>query len=505
MIDSLLPALLLPVLIPLLGASVIASLDRWPNVREAASLLTATLLFGVVVSFIPHIQAGAALRLEALELVPGLTLAFGVEPLGLLFGLIASGLWILTGLYAAGYLRAHHEQHQTRFFTCFALAISAAMGIAFAANCLTLFIFYEMMTLVTYPLVTHRGTEEAVRAGRIYLSYLFGTSIVLFFFAIVWTWVLAGRLDFMGGGILAGKADRLTLGILLGLYVFGIGKAALMPFHRWLPEAMVAPAPVSALLHAVAVVKAGVFSVLKIVVYVFGLDVLSGTGSQEWLLYVAGGTILIASLIASTKDNLKARLAYSTISQLAYVVLGAGLANPWGIIGGGMHMLMHACGKITLFFCAGAIDVATHKTRVSELDHVGKTMPLTMLAFLFGSLCIIGLPPFGGAWSKWYLIAGAVEGGHPVLVAILLVSSLLSMSYLLPIPLRAFFAPVSVSGAPTAIKEAPLACVVPLCITATACGVLFFFADEVYQLLSGVAQSSVAQSLSPIVGQAVDH
>ena len=505
MIDAFLSPLFLPVLIPLCGAGAIAALDRWPNVREAASLLTATLLFGLVVSFIPHVQAGEALRLDVLELAPGLTLALAVEPLGLLFGLIASGLWILTALYAAGYLRAHHEQHQTRFFACFALAISAAMGIAFAANCLTLFIFYEMMTLVTYPLVTHRGTEEAVRAGRIYVSYLFGTSIVLFFFAIVWTWVLAGRLDFVAGGILAGKADRLTLGILLGLYVFGIGKAALMPFHRWLPNAMVAPAPVSALLHAVAVVKAGVFSILKIVVYVFGLDVLSRAGSQEWLLYVAGGTILVASLIASTKDNLKARLAYSTISHLAYVVLGAGLANPWGIIGGGMHILMHAFGKITLFFCAGAIDVATHKTKVSELDHIGKTMPLTMLAFLLGSLCIIGLPPFGGAWSKWYLITGAVEAGQPILVAILLVSSLLSISYLLPIPIRAFFAPAPTADEPNVIKEAPLACVIPLCITATACGVLFFFADEVYQLLVGIAQAPVAQSLDSVVAQAADQ
>ncbi len=497
--------LVFPILIPLLGAGLIASLGRWPNARETASVLTALSLFGLVCSFVPHVQAGQSLSTHILEIIPGLTVTFALEPIGVLFALIASGLWVLTAVYAAGYLRAHHEMHQTRFFTCFALAITAAMGIAFAGNCLTLFIFYEMMTLVTYPLVTHRGTEEAVRAGRIYISYLFGTSIVLFFFAMTWTWFLAGTLDFTPGGILRGKTNNLTLGILLGLYVFGIGKAALMPFHRWLPNAMVAPAPVSALLHAVAVVKAGVFSVLKIVVYIFGLDFLNGTGSNEWLLYVASGTILIASLIASTKDNLKARLAYSTISQLAYIVLGAALANTWGMIGGGMHILMHAFGKITLFFCAGAIDVATHKTQVSQMDNVGKSMPFTMCAFLVGSLCIIGLPPLGGAWSKWYLLLGAVESNHPFLVAVLVLSSLLSIGYLLPIPIRAFFAAYSAPDEPTPITEAPLACVIPLCITATGCVVLFFFADEVYRFLITVTQSPVAQSLSPVVAQAVDR
>jgi multicomponent Na+:H+ antiporter subunit D len=253
------------------------------------------------------------------------------------------------------------------------------------------------------------------------------------------------------------------------------------------------------------VVKAGVFSVLKIVVYVFGLDFLNGTGSNEWLLYVASGTILIASLIAMTKDNLKARLAYSTISQLAYIVLGAALANTWGMIGGGMHILMHAFGKITLFFCAGAIDVATHKTQVSQMDHIGKTMPFTMVAFLVGSLCIIGLPPLGGAWSKWYLLLGAVESNHPFLVAVLVLSSLLSIGYLLPIPIRAFFAASSAPHEPTPLKEAPLACVIPLCITATGCVVLFFFADEVYRFLMTVAESSVTQSLSPVVAQAIDQ
>ncbi|MCZ6623230.1 MAG: proton-conducting transporter membrane subunit, partial [Deltaproteobacteria bacterium] len=395
--------IILALLVPLLGAGLISFLGRRPNLRESVSLLTAVSLFSLVLGLVPRVNAGESLTYALLEVMPGLRLAFNVEPLGLLFALLASGLWIITSIYSIGYMRGHNEEHQTRFYVYFALTIAAAIGVAFAGNGFTLFIFYEMMTLVTYPLVTHHGTEEAVRAGRVYLGYLFGTSVGFFLLAMTWTWLLAGTLDFKPGGILAGKASNTVVSVLLALYVFGIGKAALMPFHRWLPAAMVAPTPVSALLHAVAVVKVGVFSIMKITVYIFGIDLLNGTGLSVWLMYVAGGTILVASLIALTKDNLKARLAYSTVSQLSYVILGAALANTWGVVGGSMHIVMHAFGKITLFFCAGAIAVATHKTKVSEMNQLGKTMPITMFCFLIGSLSVIGLPPFGGLWSKWYL------------------------------------------------------------------------------------------------------
>ena len=293
--------------IPLLGAGLIVLLRGSPNLHETISLVTATVLFGLVLSLVPSVNAGQALSFTFVELIPGLKIALTVEPLGLLFALVASGLWIVTSVYAIGYMRAHHEQHQTRFAMCFALTIASAMGIAFAGNIFTLFVFYEMMTLVTYPLVTHAGTEDAVRAGRVYLGILFTTSVGFLLLAIIWTWVLAGTLDFKAGGILAGKAGESTLYILLALYVFGIGKAALMPFHRWLPAAMVAPTPVSALLHAVAVVKAGVFAIMKVSVYIFGIEFLHETGLSVWLMYVAGATILIASLVALTKDNLKAQ------------------------------------------------------------------------------------------------------------------------------------------------------------------------------------------------------
>ena len=481
--------ILLSVAVPLAGAVLIAITGAHPNLRETVTLITAGVLFLLVASLFPQVLDGGRPTAFVGEMLPGLAIAFEVEPLGMMFAGIASFLWIVTSVYSIGYMRGHHEQNQTRFYVYFAVAICSAIGVAFAANMMTLFVFYEVLTLSTFPLVTHHGTEEAKRAGRVYLGILLGTSIGLQFIAVIWTWTLAGTLDFTDGGILRDKASAGTVGILLALYVFGIGKAAVMPLHRWLPAAMVAPTPVSALLHAVAVVKAGVFTVLKVTIYIFGIDFLRELGSSEWLQYVAAATVIIASLVAMTKDNLKARLAYSTVSQLSYVVLGAMLVNAWSITGGGMHIAMHAFGKITLFFCAGAILVTTQKTEISEMRGIGRAMPITTLAFLLGSLSIIGLPPFGGLWSKWYLVLGALEADKLVLVAVLMVSALLNVAYLLPIPLRGFFsAPDAPSGGggtgDVAIKEAPWPCVLALSVSALGCVALFFYPEPLFRLLA---------------------
>jgi multicomponent Na+:H+ antiporter subunit D len=470
--------------IPLLGGALVAATGSRPNLRDSLTLVTACATAFIVFQLVPF--AGVeTLRLSLFALVPGAELAFSLEPLGMLYACVASGLWILTSLYAIGYMRGHHEEHQTRFFTCFAVSISAALGIAFAANLLTLFLFYEMLTFATYPLVTHHGTPEAMRAGRVYLGILVTTSVCGLLFAILWTWHLTGTGEFTPGGILSGKVEDGLVPVLLALFVFGTGKAAVMPFHRWLPNAMVAPTPVSALLHAVAVVKAGVFTVLKIVVYIFGLDLLGKTHGSDWLMYVAAFTLLVASAIAIAQDNLKARLAYSTISHLSYIVLGASLATPAGILGGGLHIAMHAMAKITLFFCAGAIYVTTHKTKVSELNGLGRKMPFTMLAFLLGSLSLIGLPPFGGMWSKWHLALGAAEGGNTLFVFVLMASSLLSIAYLMPVVARAFFLPPKPDpdGHAHDHGEAPGLVLYPLCITGVGSVVLFFFGEPVYELL----------------------
>ncbi|MCK5296038.1 MAG: monovalent cation/H+ antiporter subunit D family protein [Alphaproteobacteria bacterium] len=474
--------ILLSILIPLVGSFLIALTGRWENVRESVTLITSCSLFGVVISAGSAVMAKEKITATLATIMPNITISFDVEPLGYLFACLASFLWIVTSIYSIGYMRGHHEKNQTRFYTCFALAIMGVMGLCFSSNLLTLFLFYEAITLCTYPLVTHSGTEEAKRAGRTYLGVLLATSMVFQLPAIIWTWVAAGTIDFTAGGVLNGHVSTGLGSILLLLFVFGVGKAALMPFHRWLPAAMVAPTPVSALLHAVAVVKAGVFSVLKIAIYIFGIDFLGLLEAHTWLIYAAGFTILIGSLVAMRQDNLKRRLAYSTISQLSYIVLGAMLATKAGILGGGMHMITHAFGKITLFFGAGAIMVASHKTEISQMKGIGRAMPWTLGAFLIGSLSIIGLPPFGGAWSKWFLCMGALDSGQLIMVAVLMISSILNVAYLIPIVVQGFFSELDVKEH-HAHGEAPAFCVAAQVITAAGCLGLFLYPEPVYQLL----------------------
>jgi len=476
--------------VPLAGAALIGAAHRMPNLREGVTLVTAAALFLLVASLAPEVLAGGRPGVHVVEVMPDINLAFRVEPLGMLFALVASGLWIVNSLYSIGYMRGNREAHQTRYYVCFAAALASTMGIAFAGNLFTLFLFYEALTLVTYPLVTHHGTAEAMRAGRLYLALLIGSSIALLLVAIVWTWSIAGTIEFTPGGIFGGHAPNATVGLLLALYVFGIGKAAVMPVHRWLPAAMVAPTPVSALLHAVAVVKAGVFAVLKIVVYVFGVDAIAGLKSVDWLPFIAGFTIIAASIVALRSDNLKRRLAYSTVSQLSYVVLAAALLTPLSVIGAALHIATHALGKITLFFCAGAIYTAAHKTEVSELDGIGRRMPWTMAAFTVGALSLIGVPPAAGFVSKWFIISGALQAGNHLAVAVFVASTLLNAAYFLPIVHAAFFRRGAVD-AHAAHGEAPWPMVVALTITAGATLALFFVADLplalARQLVSGPA------------------
>jgi multicomponent Na+:H+ antiporter subunit D len=474
-------------LLPVIGAVAVLVLGSRPNAREAATLIVGGFTFWHVLALLHLVLEGSHPRLDLFEVVPGVSLAFEVEPLGMVFALVASFLWPVTSLYSIGYMRGHHEENQTRFYFFFAIAIGGALGVAFSANLFTLFLFYEFLTLCTFPLVTHHQTEEAKRAGRIYLGILLTTSVGFQLLAIIWTWQLAGTVDFRVGGILAGTASAGVLSTLLVLYVYGVGKAAVMPFHRWLPAAMVAPTPVSALLHAVAVVKAGVFTILKISVYVFGIDLLRTLATTPWLAWAAAATIILGSLVAFTKDNLKARLAYSTISQLSYIVLGAMLANDMGIVGGGMHIAMHAFGKITLFFAAGAIMVAAHEKEISKMHGLGRTMPVTFGAFFVGSLSIIGLPPAGGSWSKWFLGMGTLEAGQLGLLVLLMVSSLLGLYYLLEVPVKAFFfKPSEGSHRQEGIHEAPLPSLIAICITAAGTVALFFWPDLWYHLMSMV-------------------
>ena len=474
-------AILLALTLPLAGAIGIAVAGRVSaNLREGVTFLTAGGLAATVWSLVPDLMAGGRPRVSIAEVLPGVELAFAVEPLGMLFATLASSLWIVNSLYSVGYMRGNNERHQTRFYVMFAISLAATMGVAFAGNLFTLFLCYEVLTLSTYPLVSHKGDEATVKSARIYLGILLTTSIGLFLPAIIWTYSAAGHGDFQPGGILAGRVEGPAVGLLLALFVFGIGKAAVMPVHRWLPAAMVAPTPVSALLHAVAVVKAGVFTVTKVIVYIFGVDYLFAEPSSDWLLYAAAFTIIVASIVALRQQNLKRLLAYSTVAQLSYVVLAAAILKPLAEIGAAIHMVAHAFGKITLFFAAGAIYVAARKTEIHQLRGIGHRMPITMTAFTIGALSMIGVPPTGGFVSKWYILAGAFQDDNYLAIATIILSTVLNAAYFLPIVYFAWFAKEDAGSQPHG--EAPWPAVAALALTALLTIGFFLFNGPVLEL-----------------------
>ena len=466
------------VLIPLLGAVLLPLHTHRRRWREMISLITSGLLLLVVIQLLDVYYAGGRPNALLVELLPDLFMNLALRPIGLVFALLSSFLWLITTLYSIGYLRANNEQHQTRYYVCFAVSMAATIGIAFSGNLLTLFIFYELLTLATYPLVVHHGTETAMRAGRTYLGILMSASLLLLFPAILIVWHLVENLEFTRGGIMpqASLLPWQTGGLLL-LFVFGFAKAALMPLHRWLPAAMVAPTPVSALLHAVAVVKAGVYGIVITILAIFGSGQLLSASQNNWmagswLVYLAGATVLLASIVALREDNLKRRLAYSTVGQLSYVIMGVALFTPLAIAGAVLHLVAHAFGKITLFFAAGSIATASGKKQVSELAGIGRAMPWTMGAFAIGSLSLIGLPPAVGFLSKWYILQGAMQQEHYFALFVIIVGTLLNAAYLLPILYSAFQ-----HDAPSKHGEAPRLMVAMTTSTAACCLLLFFHAD----------------------------
>ena len=440
------------------------------NLREFWTLLASILKFLVVISMIPTVLSGKVMEFTLLTLSPGISFQFKVDAFGLLFATLASTLWIATSFYSIGYMRGLREHKQTRFYFCFALALHGAVGVAFASNLLTVFIFYEILTISTFPLVAHKETPEAIAGGRKYLTYLL-TSATLILFAIVFTYSLTGTLDFVPGGFLESRGSNNILSLLFITFILGFGtKAALMPMHEWLPTAMVAPTPVSALLHAVAVVKAGVFCVLRVVFYVFGPKLLLDLNLGLWLAYFASFTTLASGMLALAQDNLKKRLAFSTINSLAIIILGAALLSPSAITGGIFLIVGHGFMKIAMFFVAGAIYVQTHKENVSELDGIGRAMPVTMGTFAICAMGMAGIPPLVGFISKWYLGLGALEAHKTFFLLAMIVNALLDIAYFFPIIYRSFFK-VGKEPLHAGIQEASMFMVVPaaLCAVLSLC------------------------------------
>lgn len=488
--------IILALALPLFTAAVIYAVGRMPDVRETLTLVGCVGLSIVAISIFVRVGEGVPPEFTLAQPVPGLVIAFRAEPLGALFAVMASVLWGVNSLFSIGYMRGRREPRQTRFYMCFAIAMFGVMGIALAANLFTLFVFYEVLTFATYPLVTHAGTPAARRGGRIYLMTLVGASVLFLLPGIIGVQAVAGSTAFMSGGLLAGRVDDGVGSILLLLLVFGAAKAALMPLHGWLPSAMVAPAPVSALLHAVAVVKAGVFTVLKVSAYIFGPDLISELSAATWILWVGAATIVIASLVAMTKDDLKARLAWSTVGQLAYITSAAMLPMATGLVAGGLHMVFHAVAKITLFMCAGAIYVATGASRVSEMGGLGKRMPWVFTAFLVASLGIVGLPPMAAMWSKLILMTASFGAGEWLTAAALVASSLLGLVYLAPIAFRALFPPMGEAPTRDFVRPGgtPGAAVVAVCVAAAASVILFFLADALANYLAPIRSITIMGS-----------
>jgi multicomponent Na+:H+ antiporter subunit D len=474
--------LVIPLLITLVAPFFIIALGKNQNTREAVSFAAAILTATVVLSFAPALLKGQILHYTLFTILPGVTVSFMVDGLAFIFAFVAPFLWIFATSYNIGYMRSLKEHAQTRYYACFAVAIFGAVGVAMAANVFTLYLFYEVISVFTYPLVFHHQDEEGYTGGRKYLVYLMGTSKLFLLPAMILTYVLAGTLDFPLGDVAHGIFSAQVIAehpnlvrLTYVLFIAGLAKAAIMPLHNWLPSAMVAPTPVSALLHAVAVVKAGVYSVSRIILSGFGQEPMAQLGLSLPTAYLAAFTIVMASFIALTKDDIKARLAYSTVSQLSYVVIGVALVAPAAIQGGLMHIGHHAFSKITLFFGAGAIYVASHLKSIAKMNGLGRRMPWTFGAFGIASLSMIGVPPVCGFVSKWYIVNGALDQGQLVLLIALLLSTALNAGYFVPIFYRAFFLPEDPEAHMEQYHEAPLTMVVPLVFTSVASVVLGFF------------------------------
>ncbi len=437
--------------------------DRARNIMAIiVSLVSALAMILILIQYVNHGEWGMLLH----QIAPGLEIKLRVDPLAALFGGTAAILWFFSVVYSTGYMA--HEHARRRYFIFYLLSLGMTMGIALSANLLTLYLFYEFLTLFTYPLVIHEENDEAKKAGIKYLIYSFlGAGLILI--GLIITYGNLGTLDFTRGGIVdlaTGSPFLWQLAFLCFIFGFGV-KAAVMPLHAWLPSAMAAPTPVSALLHAVAVVKSGVFGILRSMYSIFGITALIGLNMGYFVAALVSITILTASIIAMQQDVLKRRLAFSTISQLGYITLGAGLFSTIGLTGGLLHIINHALLKITLFFCAGAIITVTGKKKISELNGLGKRMPLTMIAFTIAAIGMIGIPPVNGFISKWYLIQGSLESGAWIFILVLIGSALLNAAYFLPIIIAAFFKEGNFE--PVKGAEAPLSMLLPILILVAGC------------------------------------
>ncbi|MCX5870908.1 MAG: monovalent cation/H+ antiporter subunit D family protein [Deltaproteobacteria bacterium] len=481
--------LLITLLVPLIGTLGVMFMGKNENIREGVSSVASIILFLLVASMIPTVLSGKTLIFHMFSILPGVTVTLRADAMSMIFALVASSLWTIAVFYSMGYMRAHHEHAQTRFNACFALSIFGAIGVAFSDNLFTLYLFYEIVSICTYPLVAHHQDAEGYNGARKYIIYLTTTAKAFLLPALILIYVLTGTLDFapnISTGIFPPDVNHSLVIMLYIFCLFGFAKNGIMPFHHWLPGAMVAPTPVSALLHAVAVVKVGVFCTTRVMLYVFGVDTMHALNLGIPTAYFVGFTVIMASVLALSKNNLKERLAYSTISQLSYIIMGVALLTPAGIDGGLIHIVNHAFAKITLFFCAGAIYIAAHKKDISDMGGLGKTMPFTFGAFAIASLSMIGAPPVGGFVTKWNLLVGSIQAHQIGILLILIASTMLNVGYFAPITIKAFFGKRPEGETFQGIKEAPLSMLIPILIACTVSVLLGIFPNFMMQFVKVV-------------------
>ncbi|MFN2390127.1 MAG: proton-conducting transporter membrane subunit [Actinomycetota bacterium] len=452
----------LPLLIPLAGAALVVALREHPRARDAAAVAAAVTTAVVVALMIPGAMDGERPEVTLAPFLPDAPILLRVDPLGLLLLLTATLLWPLTAIYAGAYFPTDAAT-RGRFHAFVALTLASTAGVAFAGNLVTLYLFYEMMTFATYPLVVLSRGEEAMAGGRRYLTYQLGTGIALFLPAVILTYVETGSFEFTPGGLFGpGDTGILPVAIFV-LFLFGIAKAALVPVHLWLPAAMAAPVPVSALLHAVAVVNVGVFALFRVLLEVFGPASVVALRLDLVTIIVASTTVLVASLIALQLDKLKPILAYSTIGQLSYMLLGVALVNDAGMTGGMFHLVGHSVSKITLFFAVGAIAATTGATSWRELTGLAQRMPHLVIILGIGAASIVGLPPTAGFVTKYLLFVGAVEARAWLPVVVLAASTVLAATYYL----RLVRTPLTAGdGAGGSSRPIPPAMLIPMGITA---------------------------------------
>ncbi len=478
--------LLAPVLFPFI-LSIVLFLNKWEE-----KIRNRWIISGIIFNFlllIFNVFIIKSNRIHVLKLNEFIDIYFEMDITGIVFCFLVSFLWILTAFYSIGYM--HHERKPNRYFTFFTATLGVTIGIALSGNLITLYLFYELLTLFTFPLVIHAGNETALKAGYKYLIYSFGGA-ALSLFGMFMIFSKTQSLDFSPGGIIQPvyikELPYYFMAYVLTFCGFGV-KAGLVPFHSWLPSAMIAPTPVSALLHAVAVVKSGIFSLIRMSYFIFGPAVILLIKGNDLALIFILITILTGSFLAIHQKNLKKRLAYSTISQLGYIMLGLVVLNPDSFTGGMLHMIFHALIKITLFFCVGAIMHITGKTEIQEVQGLGKQLPILMWCFSLSAISLVGIPPTNGFVSKWYLATGSLQSGSFIIPVVLLLSALLTAGYLLPIITTAFFKPIP-EGEPV-YKEPSPSMLIPIIILTGIVLLTGLFPNPIINILDAIASSVI--------------